>query len=139
MAGAAGLFVAVLLFKEQAVIHAWTLLTKEWGLNPDRLTATVYHTDDQAFELWKKVAGLPESRIILSQAAVYLATSPKSNASYMAIEAAIEEVHRSGDLPVPLHIRNAPRSGIMLVADHHRNVIRTGFFPLRDLHVHIHA
>jgi putative ATPase len=52
--------------------------------------------------------GMPESRIILSQAAVYLASSPKSNASYMAIENAIGEVHRSGDLPVPLHIRNAP-------------------------------
>ncbi|HKY81704.1 MAG TPA: alanine--tRNA ligase, partial [Sphingobium sp.] len=36
----------------------------EWGLSPDRLTATVYHTDDEAFELWKKIAGLPESRII---------------------------------------------------------------------------
>jgi putative ATPase len=52
--------------------------------------------------------GMPESRIILSQAAVYLASSPKSNASYMAIEDAIGEVHRTGDLPVPLHIRNAP-------------------------------
>ena len=51
-------------FKDQAIEHAWTLLTKEWGLSPDRLTATVYHTDDEAFELWKKVAGLPESRII---------------------------------------------------------------------------
>ena len=51
-------------FKEQAITHAWTLLTKEWGLSPDRLTATVYHTDDQAFELWKKIAGLPEHRII---------------------------------------------------------------------------
>jgi alanyl-tRNA synthetase len=51
-------------FKEQAVTHAWTLLTREWGLNPDRLTATVYHTDDEAFELWRKIAGLPESRII---------------------------------------------------------------------------
>jgi putative ATPase len=52
--------------------------------------------------------GMPESRIILSQAAVYLATSPKSNASYMAIESALEEVRRTGDLAVPLHIRNAP-------------------------------
>ena len=51
-------------FKDQAIHHAWTLITKEWGLDPDRLTATVYHTDDEAFELWKKVAGLPESRII---------------------------------------------------------------------------
>ncbi len=54
------------------------------------------------------MVGWPESRIILAEAAVYLATSPKSNASYMAIERAIEEVHRKGDLPVPLHLRNAP-------------------------------
>jgi putative ATPase len=52
--------------------------------------------------------GMPEGRIILSQCAVYLSTSPKSNASYMAIESALEEVMRSGDLAVPLHIRNAP-------------------------------
>ncbi|MFN4095225.1 MAG: alanine--tRNA ligase [Sphingomonas sp.] len=51
-------------FKEQAILHAWTLLTKEWGLPADKLTATVYHTDDQAFDLWKKIAGLPEERII---------------------------------------------------------------------------
>ena len=51
-------------FKEQAITHAWTLLTKIWGLSPDRLTATVYHTDDEAFDLWRKIAGLPESRII---------------------------------------------------------------------------
>ena len=51
-------------FKDRAIELAWTLLTKEWGLDPDRLTATVYHTDDQAFDLWKKISGLPESRII---------------------------------------------------------------------------
>ncbi len=51
-------------FKEQAITHAWTLLTKEWGLPADRLTATVYHTDDEAFDLWRKIAGLPEDRII---------------------------------------------------------------------------
>src|SRR5690606_5974492 len=51
-------------FKEQAIHHAWTLITKTWGLAPDRLTATVYHTDDEAFDLWRKIAGLPESRII---------------------------------------------------------------------------
>ena len=51
-------------FKEQAIHHAWTLLTKEWGLSPDRLTATVYHTDDEAFDLWRKISGLPEDRII---------------------------------------------------------------------------
>jgi putative ATPase len=52
--------------------------------------------------------GYPEARIILSQCAIYLATSPKSNASYMAIEGAIDAVHKTGDLPVPLSIRNAP-------------------------------
>jgi len=51
-------------FKDRAIELAWNLLTKEWGLNPDRLTATVYHTDDEAFGLWKRIAGLPESRII---------------------------------------------------------------------------
>jgi alanyl-tRNA synthetase len=51
-------------FKEQAITHAWTLLTKEWGLSPDKLTATVYHTDDEAFDLWRKIAGLPDHRII---------------------------------------------------------------------------
>ena len=51
-------------FKEQAVTHAWKLLTKEWDLNPDRLVATVYHTDDHAFDLWKKIAGFPDHKII---------------------------------------------------------------------------
>jgi alanyl-tRNA synthetase len=51
-------------FKDRAIELAWDLLTREWGLSPDRLTATVYHTDDEAFDLWKKISGLPESRII---------------------------------------------------------------------------
>ena len=51
-------------FKEQAITHAWTLLTREWGLPTDKLLATVYHTDDEAFALWQKIAGLPEDRII---------------------------------------------------------------------------
>src|ERR1700743_3763009 len=51
-------------FKEQAILNAWTLINKEWGLDKDRLTVTVYHTDDEAFDLWKKIAGLPDSRII---------------------------------------------------------------------------
>jgi len=55
-----------------------------------------------------QMIGWPESRIILSQCAIYLACSPKSNASYMAIGAAQAEVKKSGDLPVPLHLRNAP-------------------------------
>ena len=54
------------------------------------------------------VIGFPESRIILSQTAIYLACSPKSNASYTAIGAAQQEVRKSGNLSVPLHLRNAP-------------------------------
>ena len=52
--------------------------------------------------------GYPEARIILSQCAIYLASSPKSNASYMAIGNALQAVAQTGDLPVPLQIRNAP-------------------------------
>ena len=52
--------------------------------------------------------GYPESRIIMSQCAVYLATSPKSNASYLAIGTAQQLVKQTGDLPVPIHLRNAP-------------------------------
>ncbi|WJS97513.1 alanine--tRNA ligase [Novosphingobium humi] len=51
-------------FKEQAITHAWTLLTKEWGLAKEKLLVTVYHTDDEAFGLWQKIAGLSEDRII---------------------------------------------------------------------------
>ena len=54
------------------------------------------------------MVGWPESRIILSEAAIYLATSPKSNAAYMAINEAQELVGKTGDLSIPLHIRNAP-------------------------------
>jgi alanyl-tRNA synthetase len=51
-------------FKERAIELAWNLLTKEWGIPPERLTATVYHTDDQAWDLWKKISGLPDERIV---------------------------------------------------------------------------
>ena len=51
-------------FKERAIELAWGLVTKELGLDKDRLLVTVYHTDDEAFEFWRKIAGLPESKII---------------------------------------------------------------------------
>lgn len=54
------------------------------------------------------VIGYPECRLILSQTAIYLASSPKSNASYLAMNQAQETVRQTGDLPVPLHLRNAP-------------------------------
>lgn len=60
-----------------------------------------------AFDAVMKI-GWPEGRIPLAEAVVYLATSPKSNSAYMGIGAALEEVKRSGNEPVPLHLRNAP-------------------------------
>ncbi len=51
-------------FKEEAIPFAWNLITREYGIDPNRLLVTVYHTDDEAALLWKKVAGLDDSRII---------------------------------------------------------------------------
>lgn len=62
---------------------------------------------NQAFDAVNKV-GWPEGRIVLSEAAIYLATSPKSNSAYNAINEAIAFVKETGNLPVPLHLRNAP-------------------------------
>ncbi len=70
--------------------------------NPNALLMTT-----TAFQAVQAV-GLPEARIILSQAVIYLACSPKSNASYLAIKKAQSAVRNTGALPVPLHLRNAP-------------------------------
>lgn len=51
-------------FKEEAISHAWNLITKEYGIDKSRLLVTVYHTDDEAFNLWKKIAGFSDDRII---------------------------------------------------------------------------
>ncbi|MFT7254452.1 MAG: alanyl-tRNA synthetase, partial [Paracoccaceae bacterium] len=51
-------------FKEEAIPYAWNLITKELGINKDKLLVTIYHTDDQAAEIWKKVAGISDDRII---------------------------------------------------------------------------
>lgn len=61
------------------------------------------------FDVIKKI-GMPEGRIPLAECTIYLATSPKSNSAYLAIDAAIASVRQTGNLPVPLHIRNAPTS-----------------------------
>jgi putative ATPase len=74
---------------------------------------------NSTFDAVSKI-GYPESRIILSQCAVYLATSVKSNASYTAIEKALQVVKHQGDLPVPLHIRNAPTK-LMKKLDYGKN------------------
>lgn len=62
---------------------------------------------NSCFDTVKNI-GMPEGRIVLSQTAIYLATSPKSNSAYMAINDALDLVKRTGNLPVPLHLRNAP-------------------------------
>ncbi|MDR0566631.1 MAG: replication-associated recombination protein A [Prevotellaceae bacterium] len=85
-----------------------------------------------------KVIGMPEGRIVMAQCAVYLATSPKSNASYMAVEAAIAQVRQSGDLPVPLHLRNAPtklmkdlgyHKGYKYAHDYQDNFVTLDYLP----------
>lgn len=79
------------------------LAAEDIGLaNPNALLLA-----NATFDAIKKI-GWPEGRIILSECTVYLATSPKSNSGYMAIDRALEEVRKSGNLPVPLHLRNAP-------------------------------
>ena len=60
-----------------------------------------------AFDAVNKI-GWPEGRIPLSECAIYLATSPKSNSAYLAIDDALELVNQTGNAPVPLHLRNAP-------------------------------
>lgn len=84
------------------------------------------------------VIGMPEARIVLSQTAVYLASSPKSNASYMAIDNAYSLVKQTGDLPVPLHIRNAPtklmkelgyHKGYQYAHDFEHNFVKQEFLP----------
>lgn len=79
------------------------LASEDIGLaNPNALLLA-----NATFDALQKI-GWPEGRIILAECTVYLATSPKSNTAYMGIAAALEEVGKSGDLPVPLHLRNAP-------------------------------
>ncbi len=86
--------------------------------------------------------GWPESRILLSECTVYLATSPKSNSAYMAINRALELVEQTGDLPVPLHLRNAPTKLMKEIGygkdykyshDYPGNFVRQQFMP-DDLH-----
>ena len=82
--------------------------------------------------------GFPESRIILSQTAIYLATSPKSNASYMAINMAQDLVRKTGNLSVPMHLRNAPtklmkdlgyKDGYKYAHDYEGNFVEQEFLP----------
>ena len=79
------------------------LAAEDIGLaNPNALLLA-----NATFDTLSKI-GWPEGRIILSECAIYLANSPKSNSAYMAIDTALEKVKETGNLPVPLHLRNAP-------------------------------
>ena len=109
------------------------LAAEDIGLaNPNALLLA-----NATFDIIHKI-GMPEGRIPLSECAIYLANSPKSNSAYLAIDAALEEVKQSGDLPVPLHIRNAPTSllkelgyskGYKYAHDYPGNFVKQQFLP----------
>lgn len=89
------------------------------------------------FDALNKI-GWPEGRIILSECAIYLANSPKSNTAYAAIGAALETVERTGNLPVPLHLRNAPtklmadlgyHKGYKYAHDYEGNFVEQQYLP----------
>ena len=81
------------------------LAAEDIGLaNPNALLLA-----NATFDALQKI-GWPEGRIILAECTIYLATSPKSNSAYLSIDNALETVRKTGDLPVPLHLRNAPTS-----------------------------
>jgi putative ATPase len=96
------------------------------------------------FETLQKI-GWPEGRIVLAETAIYLATSPKSNSAYLAIDSALAKVEQSGNLPVPLHLRNAPTALMKELDygkeykyshDYENNFVKQEFLPkeLRDSH-----
>lgn len=86
------------------ILRRMIILASEDIGNADPRALQIAVSALQAFQ----VIGMPEGRIIMGQAVTYLATAPKSNASYLGINSALAEVRRSGGLPVPLHLRNAP-------------------------------
>ncbi|MCK9629594.1 MAG: replication-associated recombination protein A [Bacteroidales bacterium] len=109
------------------------LASEDIGLaNPNALLLA-----NACFESVNKI-GMPESRIILSETAIYLATSPKSNSAYMAINAALKEVESSNNCPVPLHLRNAPTAlmkelgysdNYKYAHDYNNNFVEQEFLP----------
>ncbi len=109
------------------------LAAEDIGLaNPNALLLA-----NATFDSLNKI-GWPEGRIILSECAIYLANSPKSNSGYMAIDAALEAVRQTGDLPVPLHLRNAPtklmkdlgyKEGYKYAHDYEGNYVEQQYMP----------
>ncbi|MDE5843062.1 MAG: replication-associated recombination protein A [Muribaculaceae bacterium] len=109
------------------------LASEDIGLaNPNALLLA-----NATFDALQKI-GWPEGRIILAECTVYLATSAKSNSAYMGIAAALAEVERSGNLPVPLHLRNAPtklmkdlgyHEGYKYAHDYKNNYVAQAYLP----------
>ena len=109
------------------------LAAEDIGLaNPNALLLA-----NATFDTIQKI-GMPEGRIPLTECTIYLATSAKSNSAYMAIAAALEAVDRTGNLPVPLHLRNAPTSLMKKLGygesykyahDYPGNFVRQQFLP----------
>lgn len=109
------------------------LASEDIGLaNPNALLLA-----NATFDALAKI-GWPEGRIILSECAIYLANSPKSNSAYLAIDGALEEVRKSGNLPVPLHLRNAPtqlmkdlgyHEGYKYAHDYSGNYVKQQYLP----------
>ena len=99
------------------------LASEDIGLaNPNALLLA-----NATFDALRKI-GWPEGRIILSECTIYLATSPKSNSAYLAIDAALQEVNQTGNLPVPLHLRNAPTK-LMEDLGYHKNYKYSHDYP----------
>jgi putative ATPase len=93
-----------------------------------------------------KKTGWPEGRILLAETTVYLACSPKSNSSYMALETAASLVRETGNLPVPLHLRNAPtqlmkeldyHKGYKYAHDYENNFVKTDYLPKELLKIRL--
>lgn len=109
------------------------LASEDIGLaNPNALLLA-----NATFEALNKI-GWPEGRIILSECAIYLANSPKSNSAYLAIDSALQAVKEKGDLPVPLHLRNAPtklmadlgyHEGYKYAHDYEGNYVKQQYLP----------
>lgn len=82
---------------------------------------------NSAFDSLQKI-GWPEGRIVLAEATIYLATSPKSNSAYLAIDSALSYVNETGNLPIPLHLRNAPTK-LMKELDYGKNYLYPHNYP----------
>lgn len=120
--------------KPEAITRRLIIFASEDVGNADPRALQVAVDAAQAIER----VGMPEGRIILGQAVTWLATSPKSNAAYAGINAALAEVDRSGALPVPLHLRNAPTRemkaegygvGYLYPHDHPDHIVRQQHLP----------